>query len=57
MGKFKKLTHVLAVAAVAVVGFVVSPAGQAVVKQYPWASAISGAILAVAAIYHVPLNQ
>jgi hypothetical protein len=54
LSKIKGLTHVFAVVGLAIVGFVVSPAGQAVVKQYPVTSGIAGAIVALGAIYHQP---
>ena len=50
----KKITHVLAVAASAVVVFVVSPAGQALIHQYPILSGIAGVIGALVSVYHDP---
>lgn len=54
MSKFKTLTHWLAVAGIAVVGFVASPAGQAIVHQYPIVSGIAGIIGLLGALYHSP---
>lgn len=51
------ITHVLAVAFSAAVVFVMSPAGQALVKQYPKLSVASGILLAIAAVYHVPTSK
>jgi hypothetical protein len=54
MGEIKKVTHVLALVGVAIVTFVASPAGQAVVHQYPWLSGIVGAIGTLVLVYHKP---
>jgi hypothetical protein len=52
---YKTITHVFAVALAAVAGFVVTPAGQAVIHQYPVLSGLAGVILTLAAVYHVPV--
>lgn len=54
MTRFKKLTHVLAVGFAAVVGFAVSPAGEAIVKQYPKVSGIFALLGVLGALYHSP---
>lgn len=51
---FKKITHVFAFVGAAVMGFVASPAGQAVVHQYPIVSAVLGMAGAIIAVYHAP---
>jgi hypothetical protein len=58
LGKFKKVTHVLAAGAALAIGWAVSDQGQAViggiVKAYPKLSGLVGAIGVVAALYHSP---
>ena len=54
MGKFKAVTHWLAVGLAVVTGFAVSPAGQALVRQYPKASGLFGFLAALGALYHTP---
>ena len=57
MNKIKKVTHVFAVGLGLVVGFVGSPAGQGVLRQYPKLSVGASVLLAVAAalgVYHQP---
>ena len=54
MANYKNITHILAVALSVVAGFVVTPAGQAVIHQYPYLSGAAGVILTLAAVYHVP---
>ncbi|MGH9735417.1 MAG: hypothetical protein ACRD8A_12615 [Candidatus Acidiferrales bacterium] len=54
MNKFKKVTHLFAAALAGAAAFAVSPAGQGLVKQYPWASGIAAGILGLAALYHSP---
>ena len=53
----KKATHIFAWGLAAVAAFMVTPAGQALVHQYPIVSGISGVILALAAVYHEPKTQ
>ena len=50
----KKITHIFAVIASGVMIFVATPAGQAVIHQYPVISAVLGAIGALTAVYHSP---
>ena len=50
----KKITHVFAVVLAGLAAFVVTPAGQALVHQYPWLSGIVGVIVSLAAVYHNP---
>lgn len=57
MPNYKNITHVLAVVLSAVAGFVVTPAGQAVIKQYPVLSGVTGVVLMLAAVYHIPVNS
>ena len=56
MGKFlagfKNLTHYLAVGMIAAYGFAMSPAGQALVKQYPKLSGVVGMLGGVMALYY-----
>jgi hypothetical protein len=54
MSKFKNITHWAAGAFVAVVGFAVSPAGQAIVAQYPKLSAVATLLGLLGALYHSP---
>lgn len=54
MGKFKVITHVFAVVGVAIMGFIATPAGQAIVAQYPVLTGIAGAISVLGAVYHKP---
>ncbi|HTS10572.1 MAG TPA: hypothetical protein VMH00_00510 [Candidatus Limnocylindrales bacterium] len=57
MSRFKAATHVLAAGLGAVVAFLVSPAGQALVGQYRWAAIASAAILTAAGVYHAPATK
>ncbi|HEX5424370.1 MAG TPA: hypothetical protein VFW94_12540 [Candidatus Acidoferrales bacterium] len=57
MSKFKKVTHVFAVALAAAATFVVTPAGKAIIGQYPILSAAAAGILALAALYHNPADE
>jgi hypothetical protein len=52
--KFTTFTHYLAVAVAALAGFALTPAGQALVAQYPKLSVLFGAAGALAALYHSP---
>jgi hypothetical protein len=52
----KKVTHVLAAISAAIVAFSVTPAGQAVIHQYPVLSGIAGALGAISAWYHNPIK-
>jgi hypothetical protein len=52
--KLKTITHVFAVVLAAVVTFAVSPAGQALVKQYPKIAGVFGILVALGAVYHEP---
>lgn len=55
MSKFKKVTHVFAAALAAAAAFVITPAGKALIGQYPIFSAAAAGILALAAVYHNPV--
>ncbi|HLV96897.1 MAG TPA: hypothetical protein VKS44_17015 [Candidatus Acidoferrales bacterium] len=57
MGKFKKVTHAFAAALAAAAAFVITPAGKALLGQYPVLSAAAAGILALAALYHDPVAQ
>lgn len=57
MPNYKNLTHYLALGLAAVASFVVTPAGQAVIKQYPWSSGLAGVILTLVAVYHIPVDN
>lgn len=52
--KFSTLTHFLAAAAAATVAFFVSPAGQAVLHQYPHLAPIASGVALIAGLYHSP---
>lgn len=52
--KFKSITHFAAVVIAAVSAFVLTPAGQAVLAQYPKLATIGGGIGAILALYHSP---
>lgn len=57
MSKFKKVTHVFAAALAAAAAFVITPAGKALIGQFPLLSAAAAGILALAAVYHNPVAQ
>lgn len=57
MKKFKKITHIFAVVLGAAATFIATPAGKALVDQYPLVSAVSAGILALAALYHNPVSR
>jgi hypothetical protein len=52
--QLKAVTHVIALGGVAVVGFAATPAGQAVIHQYPKLAAGFAAIGVLMATYHDP---
>lgn len=54
MSKFKTVTHLAAVVLATLAAFAASPAGRALVSQYPVLSAASAGVLALAALYHSP---
>ena len=49
-----KLTHIFALLGAAVWGFLATPAGQAVLHQYPILSALSGAVSTIVMVYRNP---
>jgi hypothetical protein len=51
---FKTVTHYIALGVAALAGFAVTPAGQALVTQYPKLSMLFAAVGAIAALYHNP---
>jgi hypothetical protein len=55
MSKIKKITHVFAAALATAAAFVITPAGKAMIGQYPILSAAAAGILALAAVYHNPI--
>jgi hypothetical protein len=50
----KGITHLYALIAAAVGSFLVSPAGQAVLMQYPHLASVISAISIILALYHNP---
>lgn len=52
--KLTYVEHLIAVAGAAVVAFSVSPAGQALVHQYPVLAPVVGALGFLTAFYHSP---
>jgi hypothetical protein len=54
MTRFKLITHWIAATLVTVAAFAVSPAGQALIAQYPKLSAAAGLLASLAALYHSP---
>lgn len=54
MKKFANFTHYLALGAAGVVAFAATPAGEALVKQYPHLTAAVALAGLVAALYHNP---
>jgi hypothetical protein len=55
MSKIKKITHVFAAALATAAAFVITPAGKALIGQFPILSAAAAGILALAAVYHNPI--
>ena len=53
----KAITHVFAVIGAAAWGFLATPAGQAVLHQYPILSALVGAVSTVFVVYRNPLKS
>lgn len=51
---FKVATHWLAVGIAAAAAFAISPAGQALVAQYPKLSGLVAVIAAIGALYRTP---
>lgn len=51
-----KLTHFFAACFVAVAGFAVSPAGRALVSQYPKLAGLAGLVITLGALYRKPGN-
>ena len=51
---FSKVTHILALVLGTVAAFLVSPAGQALILQYPHLSVVAGLITGIAALYKTP---
>ena len=57
MKKITVLTHWLALGAAAVGGFLVTPAGQAILHQYPVVSSVVGTVSVIAALYKNPTTK
>lgn len=57
LSKFRTATKVLSAVVLVVGGFLYSPAGEAVVKQYPHLSAVVGIVGILAALLHVPIKK
>jgi hypothetical protein len=55
-GSYKVITHVFAGIATALAAFAVTPAGMALVKQYPYLAALF-AMATAAAVYHQPTQD
>lgn len=53
----KKITHVFAVVLSGAVAFAATPAGQALVHQYPVLSGVVGVIGVLGAVYHNPNKE
>ena len=51
-----KVTHVLALVGAAVWAFIATPAGQAVLHQYPVIAGLVGAVSTVLVVYHNPIK-
>ena len=54
---YKKATHIAAVAVIAAGAFALSPAGQALVAQYPKLATVSAVLVFLTSLYHQPKNQ
>lgn len=52
--KIKPLTHVIAVGIAAIAGFLATPAGQALIRQYPVLVPVATGIGVIAALYRTP---
>jgi hypothetical protein len=52
--KISKLTHIIAIIGAAATAFLLTPAGQAIIHQYPKLAPIAGAIATLFAVYHNP---
>jgi len=52
-----KLTHVLAVVLAGAAAFAVSPAGKALVMQYPQLASVVAIVVAISALYHQPIAK
>lgn len=50
----RRFTHVLALLATSAYTFMLTPAGQALVHQYPILTAVVGGLTTVLALYHQP---
>lgn len=54
---YKTVTHLVAIAVAAVSGFLATPAGIALLRQYPHLVPIVAGIAGIAATYHSPWKQ
>jgi hypothetical protein len=55
-GPYKMVTHIFAGIATAMAAFAVTPAGMALIKQYPALAAVF-ALMTAAAVYHQPTHD
>jgi hypothetical protein len=54
--RFKTATHVAAAALGTLIAFSVTPAGTALVKQYPYLTGVVALASTLASLYHVPVK-
>ena len=54
---YKKITHIFAAVIFTATAFATTPAGQALLHQYPIASAVAAGITTIAGIYHQPAKD
>ena len=54
MNKFSKITHFAGLALAATGAFLVTPAGQALIQQYPHLEPVAFMIASLVALYHKP---
>lgn len=52
--QFKMLTHIIAVVIVGIGSFAITPAGKALILQYPKLSVIVAAAAMLGTLYHTP---
>lgn len=52
--QFKLITHLAAVVVVGTASFFATPAGTALIKQYPHLSVIASTVVMLATLYHTP---
>ena len=57
MTQYTKVTHIVAGGIAAVGAFLSTPAGEALVKQYPHVSAVIVSVVTLILLYHKPDEQ